>query len=233
MITTKIGRDFTYRLEDLITNFNYYIEYFNNNVPFKNDQFETHAETIRLRGKHDRAIKAIENREYVQSLYKTLIAWRIGSRGSKLLGFPDFHEAILSCRDSIDEIEQWTLDSFEDGDSGSIFSLSWNLIDGLKIVNNEAKLVPCTKALHHILPQLFVPIDRKYTQAFFMLYNPQFQYEQRKRFNFMFRTFIKINRYVKPSKYVGKNWHTSPTKVIDNAIIGFCNAKGYSGEKFK
>jgi hypothetical protein len=43
----------------------------------------------------------------------------------------------------------------------------WQLIDNLGIVENEAKLVSGSKALHHLLPDLVVPMDRAYTQKFF------------------------------------------------------------------
>lgn len=109
----------------------------------------------------------------------------------------------------------------------------WTVIEGLKIVENEARLIPCTKALHHLLPELIVPMDRKYTQAFLMFYNNEFQYGQRKVFEVAFRTFVKIAKATSPVRYVGSGWHTSQTKVIDNAVIGYCIAKGIAGEKIR
>ena len=37
----------------------------------------------------------------------------------------------------------------------------------------------------------------------------------------MFPRFCHIARMVNASQYVGTGWHTSRTKVIDNAIVGF------------
>ena len=42
------------------------------------------------------------------------------------------------------------------------------------LVENKAKLVSGTKALHHVLPNLVVPMDRKYTQVFFGWQNPHY-----------------------------------------------------------
>ncbi|MEI8083497.1 MAG: hypothetical protein WCI74_16795 [Actinomycetes bacterium] len=46
------------------------------------------------------------------------------------------------------------------------------------ITNNNARLVPCTQALHHVPPDVVVPIDRDYTQSFFVWHNPEFQNRQ-------------------------------------------------------
>ena len=54
----------------------------------------------------------------------------------------------------------------------------WRLMDTLGIVINIARIVPGTKALHHILPDLVVPVDRAYTQKFFGWHSPKFQYDQ-------------------------------------------------------
>src|SRR5260221_103336 len=58
----------------------------------------------------------------------------------------------------------------------------WELSSTLGIVENQAKLVAGTKALHHILPELVVPMDREYTQLLFGWQNPRFQYAQRECF---------------------------------------------------
>lgn len=107
----------------------------------------------------------------------------------------------------------------------------WNVIDALPIVDNIAKLVPCTKALHHLLPELVVPIDREYTRTFFGLYAPEFQGQftgsQRSIFTDMFLAFARIARAARVNVFVGTGepWRTSRSKVIDNAVVGFCLAE--------
>lgn len=94
------------------------------------------------------------------------------------------------------------------------------LIGRLTIVDNKAPLVACTKALHHLLPDLVVPIDREYTQAFFGWHNPEFQYRQGEFFTQAFAAFADVARSTNPQQYVrDSGWHTSRTKVIDNAIV--------------
>lgn len=36
-----------------------------------------------------------------------------------------------------------------------------------------------------------------------------------------FRNFVRVARAKKLDRYVGSGWHSSGTKVIDNAIVGF------------
>ena len=43
-----------------------------------------------------------------------------------------------------------------------------------------------------------------------------------KVFKEAYKVFMRIARSIEPEKYVGIGWNTSQTKVIDNAIIGYC-----------
>lgn len=50
-----------------------------------------------------------------------------------------------------------------DDDAPNVQNVSnriWGLLDGLRIVENQARLVSGTKTLHHMLPDLIVPMDR-------------------------------------------------------------------------
>ncbi|HXK40250.1 MAG TPA: hypothetical protein VJ837_05445, partial [Candidatus Paceibacterota bacterium] len=96
----------------------------------------------------------------------------------------------------------------------------WRVVRDLSIVDNDSRIVPGTKALHHILPELVVPIDRAYTQRFFRWHNPEFQYGQRQCFEHAFISFVRIARATNPQQYLGDGWNSSSTKVIDNAIVG-------------
>jgi hypothetical protein len=110
----------------------------------------------------------------------------------------------------------------------------WELVDSLTIVDNIAKLVPCAKALHHLLPDLIAPVDREYTRTFFGLHTPEFQGQftgsQQSVFMDIFVMFARIARSAEVNSYVGTGqpWRTSRSKVIDNALVGFCVAEGLS-----
>lgn len=99
------------------------------------------------------------------------------------------------------------------------------MIDSLGVVDNLAKLVAGTKTLHHLLPDLVVPMDRAWTGLFFQLHPPEWQdpVNQRRTFRRVFGHFAGLARRVQPERFVtGERWRTSRTKILDNALIGFC-----------
>lgn len=159
-------------------------------------------------------------------------AWGIGSRASKLLPLEDFYAAIGAWQHEITELEGLQIDS-PDLDIEDTIHRLWEIIAGMRIVANNTTLVPSTKALHHLLPELMVPMDRKYTQAFFICYNPDFQYRQKSYFTMAYSYFVQIASATSPAQYVGQGWQTSRTKVIDNALIGYCIEEGLAGEKVR
>lgn len=104
----------------------------------------------------------------------------------------------------------------------------WVLIGSLGVVENKAKVVAGTKALHHLQPDLVPPMDRKWTGKFFKFHLPEWQNpaSQRRIFQLAYRHFIDVARQVQPQQYVtGIGWRTGRTKVIDNALIGFCKTE--------
>ena len=102
----------------------------------------------------------------------------------------------------------------------------WSLISSLGLVANDAPLVAHTKALHHILPDLVVPMDRASTRPFLGWHGTQFQYQQEEVFRDAFRRFSRVAREAHPETYAGKGWRSPATKIIDNAIVAFVLAEG-------
>ncbi len=45
---------------------------------------------------------------------------------------------------------------------------------------------------------------------------------QQLTFSEAFELFAEVARRTQPSRLVGKGWRTSTTKVLDNALIGYC-----------
>lgn len=207
-------------VQSLIKNFPFFLKYYTDHCPFtKPGQFEYHRDTIQRRLDLGSAKAALEDEDYLNSLYRTLRAWGIGSRGSKLKPFDSFVSALNEI-----SLEICSLDGLRLDQKGlkiiSVTKKIWNILDNMQIVNNIATLVPCSKTLHHILPDLIVPMDREYTQVFFGWQNPQFQYGQVTCFYEAFNAFLLISREASPDQYMGNKWNTSLTKVIDNAIVG-------------
>jgi len=101
----------------------------------------------------------------------------------------------------------------------------WTLIERLKIVDNTSLIVPGTKTLLHLLPDLVPPMDRAWTGAFFLWSAAAPQSGQRDTFLRTFSKFAEVAREARPAHYVGDRWRTSSAKVLDNAVIGFCKLR--------
>src|SRR4030067_1036447 len=214
--------DLNSRVELLIKAFPALLDFFLKDPPFrKHGQLDVHRETIQARVEAETAKNAIRNMDYLEGLYRTLRAWGIGARGSRLVSFKRFERAFRDRESEIEELETLAIDQSEMDVIRTSRKL-WKIINELEIVENKTKLVPCTKALHHLLPNLVVPMDREYTQIFFGWHNPEFQYDQKGCFMQAFKVFFRVARAVNPMQYVengSSSWNTSRTKVIDNAIV--------------
>jgi hypothetical protein len=107
------------------------------------------------------------------------------------------------------------------------------LIENLEIGEGETKLIFNSKTIHHFIPDLMPPIDREHTLRFF--YNSKSPSCIDDCFPEIFPKFIEIAVQKKESirKTLGKDFHTSETKVIDNAIIGFVLKKNLKRQKKK
>lgn len=214
------------RVPLLIAEFPRFLQIFVHDPPFtRSGQLEYHLETIQARRELGSAAKALADDRFLRSLYRTLQAWGIGARASILLPVEDF-ESILRARASdIAAFDGLCIDDPALNPTAVSDNL-WRTIDTLGIVTNDARIVPGTKALHHILSDLVVPVDRAYTQRFFRWHNPEFQYGQADVFHRSFAAFVEIARRANPAQYVGAGWNSSRTKVIDNAIVGMlCEEK--------
>lgn len=206
----------------LIEAFERYLVGFDEDPAFKKvGQLEKHVATITLRREIGSSWAAATEPTFLKLLHETLSAWGVGLRGSKLVPLDEFARAFGGCELALRELEGETLDD-PMLDLDIALEELWKLVDTLRIVENEAKLVPCTKALHHLLPDLVVPLDRKLTRPFFGWHVPEFQYQQKRVFDHAYRHFARIGREAKPSRFIGSGWSSNRTKIIDNALVGFC-----------
>ncbi len=134
----------------LVEKFPTWVSYFKTNGPFrKYGQFEYHRETIDRRLELGSASAAVTDEQFQRALYKTLRAWGIGSRGSRLKPFDEFAAILSRQTQAIAQFETMILDDRQ-LDIGATINALWTLMSHLPIVQNAALLVPVTKALHHL-----------------------------------------------------------------------------------
>jgi hypothetical protein len=99
---SEMAQDFT---DMLVSYFPTFLEAFDEYCPFKRyGQLKYHAETIgRLRELGSPAA-ALNDQVFLESLYRTLQAWGLGARASKLKPFPTFVSALQAKASEITEL---------------------------------------------------------------------------------------------------------------------------------
>ncbi|HEY6787604.1 MAG TPA: hypothetical protein VI365_09865, partial [Trebonia sp.] len=104
---------------------------------------------------------------------------------------------------------------------------AWQVIATIRASTSETQIVAGSKTLHHLLPALIPPIDRQYTSRFFTGQKAISSGED--AFQQWFSYFAEIGQRCSARIDTvitrGGLMATGPAKVIDNAIVGFRQAK--------
>jgi hypothetical protein len=149
----------------MVERFDEYVATYDRLVPFtRSGQYELHRETIDRRRQFGTVTAAVHDARFTDLLYRTLQAWGIGRRASRLAPLPAFRESLVLHARAIAALEFLSLESL---DSAAVVPVLDRLITELAVVDNWARIVAGTKTLHHLLPDLVVPMDRAWTGAFF------------------------------------------------------------------
>ena len=217
MATNKVELD--RQVDDLCENFEAYLAEFNGAPPFTDVQASYHIVTLDLGKRLGGVAKSIDSEAYMRALYSTLVAWGMDSQAAKLQPYDKFAESVRKYKGGIAALERVGAAQIDADIAGKM----WRIIGGMQLSQTQSQTVTGAKALHHLLPQLLPPIDRGYTRPFFRYYSAQFQYNQEGAFMRMLSYFARIAQRVDLGRYVGTaRWATSESKLIDNAIIGYC-----------
>jgi hypothetical protein len=210
------------RLADLVDDFDGCASAYDAAVPFRrSQQYRLHRQTIDMR----RALgltAALRDQHFGDLLYATLRAWGIGIRASRLIPVDGFRHALLAEEEALASLALAALEQLQEPSSTA--AQIWALIERIGVVENDAQLVAGTKTLHHLLPDLVPPMDRRWTGQFFGWSTVRAQYQQQAIFLEAFTACADVARFVRPSRLVGEGWRTSQSKIVDNAIVGYCIA---------
>lgn len=214
------------QVEELCENFGDYLAVFNRR-PLYGDTLTQHKEMLKLRDKLGGVAKSIESDEYLRDLRAMLVAWGMDKRRAELLEDNEFADSIRSWSPLIVKLERVGLAQMEEKIAGMNVTTQawlWMIIRVMELSQTQSQTVTVSKALHHLLPQLMPPIDGQYTGKFFHYQSSQLQ--SGNAISLMLGYFGQIARDVDDlGQYVGAAaapWATSESKVIDNAIIGYC-----------
>ncbi len=170
----------------------------------------------------------IKNRCFIDLIWATLDAWNMNSRSAKLADIEDLKKNLIDNTEATEAIESLKKYSIEDlseknDKSKGIFEQLKTLFNMLKLTDTDTKLVTFSKTMHFLLPNLIVPIDRKYTLKFFELNINNAKDEEFDHFTNIESTFGLFASEVNLDDFVSKNskWCKYKTKIIDNIIIGY------------
>ena len=210
-------------IDELCQNMPLYLDVYRK-FPFsKPGQLELHRQTILMRQRHGSVQAALKDNSFINSIRDTLVKWGMDSRGATglLLPMPEFSSSLRKHEQKIMELEKLDIEDTNLPLQQTAQEI-WSLIEGLRLSQGGNQIVTGSKALHHILPDLVPPIDRAYTRRFFGFWMQQFQYNP-EVFSYIWIRFALIARKTNPQQYVtNTDWFTSKTKILDNAVIGYC-----------
>jgi hypothetical protein len=223
---SRNAAEVTSRLGGLIAEFPACVYAYDRLVPFRRvGQYEAHRVTIETRRHWHDVRDALDDDRFLWLLRETLQRWGIGRRASRLAPLGEFRERLRAQAGPISALDGVRIDD-PALDVPAVAQQVWEVIENLRIVSNLSVIVPGTKTLHHLLPDLVPPMDRAWTGAFFLWSAAAPQYAQATTFTRTFTRFAQVAQAVRPAEFVGDGWRTSRTKVLDNAVIGYCKIHG-------
>lgn len=227
----------------LITGFAHFVEVFDLARRFGGPSIYFHDRTLDRLRSFGSPTDALLDDGFVESLYAVLTAWgmhRMGSRGARMAEFAVFRDSLRVQVPAISKLEEHfreacdktpaTLSGVTRGDLSGLAVELWSIISELKLgKSDDARIVIGSKAIHHLLPALLPPIDRRYTLRFFLGVENLGAGREQGAFREIFPRFAQIasacdsviDRLMNDNASGGRYMRTSPTKVIDNAIVGF------------
>lgn len=229
-ISTKTRIRMGERVDDLIAHFGEYVDYLDQNETFVGPSVYFHDKTLALRRRSSSAAVLLESEEFFDYLYATLTAWglhRMGPSKAKLLEIDKLKASLRSQGQRIQSLWDVSLTSLKTTDLQSVTNELWQILDCLQVSKAQAKLVANSKALHHILPALMPPIDRTHTYKFFFSGTGLGTLGEAEAFAGIYEGFHRVacGKKAEIQARIGKGFHTSETKVLDNAIIGYVRKK--------
>jgi hypothetical protein len=191
------------RVSDLIEGFDGYCDFFDGASLFTGPSLFFHFKTLKLLRAHCSAAGAIRE-------------------STRLVEFSELVASFKAAEEQIENLSSLTIWTLSPDQVGSASESIWGVISALRVGIGETKIVSGSKALHHVLPELVPPIDREYTIRFFFHSTNLYQGDRAaflEMFPHFHRIAVECRHKIEPR--LGRGMNTSPTKIIDNAIVGF------------
>jgi len=220
-----------FQLLYLPANFNKFLGIFNSNYAAVGQSKEPNYKSI-INQYHAAANYSalVSSAMYINLLYAALIEFSMTQRGARLVPQPHFQSSILKHVPTLSLLSSYRLENIDNKSFTNIFSNLWVLFQGLEVMASSSKLVGVSKAMHFLLPNLVMPIDRKSVLRFYYdQTSPNVPVSLHKQFQVLqdvFESYRDLGQHLplNLSNWDGNWWNKSVPKRIDNAIAGFWKA---------
>lgn len=147
-------------------------------------------------------------------LYAALVSWDMNSRRAKMKDFDDFRANILSCRETLE-----VLNDFANQGKYQFNQVAEPLkkaYESLSIMATRGKLVSNSKLLHFLFPDMLMPMDGRNTLKLFYGNTN----ESISKYLEIIKLSFEIMAYsLEWENYTDSGWNTTKPKIIDNAIL--------------
>ena len=163
---------------------------------------------------------------HLDMVYAVLVAWNMHKKsGPKLVDFPVFQKNIYSQKGRLSDYKTTRMAEMATRPN-DVAKLSKFMLDLEVSATPETQIVSCSKALHHIIPNIVPPIDIHYSLKFMGIddagdYKAQVdsaRYFMSGMYDFIGAHEDKMKKYVFPGTY-----NSVLSKIYDNLIIAFVN----------
>jgi len=215
------------RLETLTESkekFEYYVSsYYGRKTDFPKSSYHFHRRVLEFIRRHQHE-EFFTNENFLDLVYATLATWGMDRMdgAARLVDFDIFRNSIKDNLTILQELRARKLSIIDDKNKEQIKIELAILYESLKVMESKAKLVGVSKALHHLLPELVPPVDRKHTLEFFYDRIYYKEKEGKQKFLEIFDAFFRICKKLNlTERDLKRKWDTSVPKLIDNAIIGY------------
>lgn len=203
-------------------------KYYSRPTGFPNSSYYFHKKVIDKIRESKIHTDLFRDKLFLEFVYATLSTWGLDRMdgSARLLEFDTFMESVQNNIPILEKLPTYKMNKISDVERQEVKDQLAILFDNLNVMLKEVKLVGLSKALHHLLPDLVPPIDRKYTLDFFYGNTNYSAKDQKEKFLSIFDKFCLISKKLSlTDRDIVGQWDTSTPKLIDNAIIGFVSGR--------
>jgi hypothetical protein len=153
--------------------------------------------------------------------------YRLDNPNARLVDFSKFRQQMQSLCEQLSELATLRLHEMSEQDVELALTRLELPLNTMQIVLADWPLVAASKLLHHLLPHLVPPVDRRYTLTYFVGRPDDSRYLPSYTFGQIMRAFWKVaignaqelaTRVVDGWEGPGA-WNTTIPKLIDNAVF--------------